>query len=82
MTKLKCVELLTNAGTFQVQESVEEAKEAVKNKEPLTKLSGRNFSINGVDYVSEEKLHLTDEVKVMAYSEIDMETIYKEEEVE
>lgn len=70
MKTLKCTELSTNCGTFQVKETIEEAKKAVKEGGFLNKLSGRDITIKGTAYESEEKLQFSDEVKVYTYSEI------------
>lgn len=72
---MKATEILTSCGTFTVQESVEEAKKAIKGKGQLTKLSGREWSIKGVEYNADEKIELTDEVKVYAYTSIELEAV-------
>lgn len=77
---MKATELLTNCGTFTVQEDINEAKQNVEKGLPLTKLSGREWTIKGKEYTAEETFTLTDEVKVYAYTSIILESVSYEAE--
>lgn len=79
---MKATELLTNCGTFTVQEDAETAKQNVEKGLALTKLSGREWTIKGKEYTAEETFTLTDEVKVYAYTSIVLEAVSYETEEE